>query len=685
MKKLINFYKRLSFFQGAVVATSLTSVVGIAASVTGLHTFNPGATISSSQMNDNFTILKNAVESTSSQQYVGTYNANSGIYPTAAAIAGDYYIVSTAGTISSIAYNVGDWIIYNGSSWSKIPSSATITTVFGRTGAIAAVEGDYTLNQLLDVDLTTAPAFGEYLRYDGTHWVADAMVEADPTVQSFAKMPLPSCAAGEVLKSTGSTFSCVTDNAGAPAFTGAANKVVMTNGIGDLTTSSVTNTELGYLSGTTSNLQTQINAQMIAPGTTSQYYRGDKTWQNFDTSVLALPLAGLTNTMGALTASDTVLGAFGKMQAMQADVVSKSNPSMIMSTVTFSGPGSLVVPAPIATNEATPKSYVDAAIDGLIKQTINLTAVGQNAGTTSTGSNNSFFGYYAGNANGPGTFNTYIGTFAGKYNSGNNNTAVGSGSLSATGIKAMNTAVGTNALAGLTTGSANVVLGYGAGTNLTTGSGNIVVGGSAGPTAAAENNITIGNGAGMGLTGSGNVLIGKVDMTGTPSTTDTIILATAGMSPMERMRITNTGNVGIGTTTPAYTLHVNGQVAGTAAYITASDLRYKKDISRMTNSLDKLLSITGVSYKFRNDEFPESKFSKRRELGVIAQNVEKVFPEAVSKDSQGFRSVAYTMLISPIIEAIREVNSKTKRLEDENKMLKSYLCERDPSAPFCDR
>lgn len=197
MKKIIKFYKKLSFIQGAIVATSLTSVVGITATVTGLNSFNSGTIISSSQMNDNFTILKNAIESTSSQQYVGTYDANLGVDPVNTANNGDYYIITNSGTINSIVYNVGDWIIHNGSAWNKIPSVSTITSVFGRTGTISAAEGDYNLDKLLDVDLSTAPNFGNYLKFDGTKWIADLFNESDPSVQNFAKNPLPTCSVGK--------------------------------------------------------------------------------------------------------------------------------------------------------------------------------------------------------------------------------------------------------------------------------------------------------------------------------------------------------------------------------------------------------------------------------------------------------------------------------------------------------
>lgn len=630
MKKLINFYKRLSFFQGAVVATSLTSVVGITATVTGLQTFTPGTTISSSQMNTNFTILKNAIESTSSQQYVGTYNANSGIYPTSAAIAGDYYIVSTAGTISSVAYAIGDWIIYNGSSWSKIPSSATITSVYGRTGAIAAVEGDYTLDQLFDVDLvTTPPIAGDYLRYNGSHWVADDLVEADPSVLSFAKMPLPSCAAGEVLKSSGSSFMCVTDNAGAPAFTGTANKVVTTNGIGELVTSSVGNTELGYLTGVTSPLQTQINGK-----------------QTIDTTLNAIA-AYNTNGILVQTAADTftgrsIAGTLNRLIVTNSDGV-LGNPTIDIPTA--------LLPSPVAGD-------VGKFLKATAANTSVWTALNSSDVITSLGFN--------------------------PINKSGDTITSGTFTLSGAAVLRTLDPVSLTDVA-----NKQYVDSFGqwnrSGADIFFTSGNVGIG-----TSTPTQKLHIAGNAKL----DGNIMVAQ----GSPSlpsissfngastglffpAANTIGLSVNGM---EKLRVDTSGNVGIGTTTPAYALQVNGQVAGTAAYITSSDLRYKKEINVITNPLEKLLTIKGVSYKFRNDEFPESKFSKRRELGVIAQNVEKVFPEAVSKDPQGFRSVAYTMLISPIIEAIREVNSKTKKLEDENKMLKSYLCERDPAAPFCE-
>lgn len=176
---------------------------------------------------------------------------------------------------------------------------------------------------------------------------------------------------------------------------------------------------------------------------------------------------------------------------------------------------------------------------------------------------------------------------------------------------------------------------------------------------------------------------------------------TAGAS---RLLVDTIGRVGIGTTTPGYELHVNGQVAGTSSYVNASDLRYKKNVTAISNALEKLTSIDGVFYSFKNDEYPKMKFSNRREMGVIAQKVEKIFPEAVSKDEKGFRSVAYSMLIAPIIESIKEIKnwlighdkaieqnqrkiasleSEVLKQKEENAAMKSWICSKDPKAPIC--
>lgn len=71
---------------------------------------------------------------------------------------GDYYVVTNAGAsgtsddinnnASPITFHNGDWAIYNGTAWEKVDNSESVSSVFGRTGAIVATTGDYNANQI---------------------------------------------------------------------------------------------------------------------------------------------------------------------------------------------------------------------------------------------------------------------------------------------------------------------------------------------------------------------------------------------------------------------------------------------------------------------------------------------------------------------------------------------------------
>lgn len=94
------------------------------------------------------------------------------------------------------------------------------------------------------------------------------------------------------------------------------------------------------------------------------------------------------------------------------------------------------------------------------------------------------------------------------------------------------------------------------------------------------------------------------------------------------------------------------------AYFYQSDARYKENITPLDNALDRLLEIEGVAYNWRVDG--------RRDLGVIAQDVEETFPELVHTDTDGYKSVEYGNFIAPIIEGLRE-------LKNENDTLKAQV------------
>lgn len=79
-------------------------------------------------------------------QYMGTWNALTNT-PTLNFLVpeekGHYYVVSVAGVFGGIDFQVGDWIISNGTYWEKVDNTDAVTSVFGRIGAILALEADY--------------------------------------------------------------------------------------------------------------------------------------------------------------------------------------------------------------------------------------------------------------------------------------------------------------------------------------------------------------------------------------------------------------------------------------------------------------------------------------------------------------------------------------------------------------
>jgi hypothetical protein len=141
--------------------------------------------------------------------------------------------------------------------------------------------------------------------------------------------------------------------------------------------------------------------------------------------------------------------------------------------------------------------------------------------------------------------------------------------------------------------------------------------------------------------------------------------------PSERMRITSAGNVGIGTTSPSYTLHVNGSVAGTSAYVNLSDKRYKKDILPIENALDKILALNGVTFNW-DKEATDMNLDDNNHIGLLAQDVEEILPQAVTTgmDENETKSVAYTDIVPVLIEAIKEQNEVLMQLKAEIDLLK---------------
>jgi hypothetical protein len=129
---------------------------------------------------------------------------------------------------------------------------------------------------------------------------------------------------------------------------------------------------------------------------------------------------------------------------------------------------------------------------------------------------------------------------------------------------------------------------------------------------------------------------------------------------------TGTPQVGIGTAAPDVALDVVGDIEYTGFLNDVSDIRLKTDIKPLSREevMSKLSQVNTYSFRMKAD--PQG----RIEYGVMAQELEKLFPELVktADDEMGTKSVNYIGLIAPLIEA-------SKELQEENSELRAELDE----------
>lgn len=141
---------------------------------------------------------------------------------------------------------------------------------------------------------------------------------------------------------------------------------------------------------------------------------------------------------------------------------------------------------------------------------------------------------------------------------------------------------------------------------------------------------------------------------------------TINSNATERMRITTTGNVGIGTSTPGtYKLNVNGTF-----YSAGSSLEYKKDIKTFDADTNKILELRPVTYQYK-DEYKHlgKELKSGTQIGLIAEEASEVFPELaiLKEDEDGVtrvRNVDYEklsiLLLSEVQKLRKELNALYK-------------------------
>jgi hypothetical protein len=102
----------------------------------------------------------------------------------------------------------------------------------------------------------------------------------------------------------------------------------------------------------------------------------------------------------------------------------------------------------------------------------------------------------------------------------------------------------------------------------------------------------------------------------------------------------------------------------------ASDGRFKKNIEPLQESLDKVLQLQGVSYEMKTDEFPKEHFDAGTQVGLIAQEVEKIVPEVVTEGPNGYKAIDYAKLVPLLIESIKAQQEMLLKQQKEIDALK---------------
>jgi hypothetical protein len=617
--------------------------------------------------------------------YKGTWSAATNtptlVDPPSAITNGNYYVVDAAGTQFTLVFNIGDWIISNGSTWEKVDNTDAISSVFGRTGAVVGVSTDYS-----SVGITNTA-----LGASNPSTVAATTVTATSTI----------AATGAV---TGSNLSGTNTGDQTITLTGG----VTGSGTGSFAATVVTNANLTGDVTSSGNATTLTNAPVIAK-----------------------VLTGYTSGAGTVAATDSILQAIQKLNGNDATnanltgVITSSGNATSIASQTGTGTKFVVDTSPVLVtpNLGTPSAAVLTSATGLPISTglsglgtgiatalaVNVGTAGAPVvnggalGTPASGTVTNLTGTASININGtvgattPSTVaaTTIVGSGSAIF--GNTSTP----STSVGGTQINNPAsVGPSIFSqGSATGNRWIDFMGSSATvcSLNNNSGVFSIAASA---SGAEINVS---GTQRGLFSStGLAVTGAISATGSLFAGGTSISSIAGVPVSNGAQTTGGGNwVWAAKSTSAssnrgivvnysaaapndtgnemlfcydssgtrFSVRSNGGIANYQANdVNLSDARVKKDIEPSDSYLEKMCAIEVVKFKYKDQTHDDYN------LGVIAQQVETVAPEFV--DADGFdplrndefplKAIYQTDLSYGILKAVQE-------LAEENRVLRKRL------------
>jgi uncharacterized coiled-coil protein SlyX len=305
--------------------------------------------------------------------------------------------------------------------------------------------------------------------------------------------------------------------------------------------------------------------------------------------------------------------------------------------------------------------------------TNNNTVLGEDALLNNAGFDNTAIGFTALRFNTTGTENTAVGFDALlANNTGSNNTAIGFEALVSNTDGIFNTANGSEALSSNISGGSNTASGNVALFSNTNGSGNTASGAAAlYYNTTGNNNTAVGFQALNGNTGNSNTALGYLAGFNVTTGDNNIEIGNTGQS--NDLAVIRIGTKG--TQRKAFIAGINGVTTtnGVAVYINSSgqlgtvtsSMRFKDKIHDIRDASDVLLSLRPVEFRYKAEIDPE----RIPQFGLVAEEVEKVDPDLVVRDSDGQPyTVRYdavnAMLLNEFLKEHRKVEEQGKTISE---------------------
>jgi hypothetical protein len=168
------------------------------------------------------------------------------------------------------------------------------------------------------------------------------------------------------------------------------------------------------------------------------------------------------------------------------------------------------------------------------------------------------------------------------------------------------------------------------------------------------------------ITGTGNIIITGDMNTGNINTTGNIEIT----GTLTADNDVQADSIGVGTAPSGTTGQIRATDDITAFY--SSDAMLKEDITNIPDPLEALKKLNGVLFNWKDEWIKkqggeDGYFVRKKDVGVIAQEVEKVLPEAVAQRKDGIKAVKYDRLTCLLIEAVKVLSDKVEKLNKEKK------------------